>query len=341
MAEGEAQLLRQSERDVWLTEMAKRVAHETYELTVRELIEKWGARSRGHRVVAQVRNDLRRHGLTTVPDITYGYIDSRIQLALLPSTVKSDANAGMKSEEQFLRVGSLQCASQGVAAVPPDADLDQAMTLMVLNDFSQLAVSSSQRHVQLAVSWESLGRQRLVGAAQKVRDASTPTQPVFLDDALLPLLPEIARAGFLIVQDRSRTATGIVTAADVTNEFGALAEPFFLLGEIERRLRLVLSRAGVTDEEMADVAVPNQRRKIGTVEDLTLGQIERLLESPLVWDRVGWSVDRRAFVNRLRDVREIRNSLVHFSLDVPSPEDVVAMRNLLRLLQQLGSAVHS
>lgn len=209
---------------------------------------------------------------------------------------------------------------------------------MVLNDFSQLAVSSSKRQVQLAVSWESLGRQRLVGEAHKVRDAAMRTQPVFLEDALLPLLPEIARAGFLIVQDRSRTATGIVTAADVTNEFGSLAEPFFLLGEIERRLRLVLSRAGVTDEELADVALPSEARQIGSVEDLTLGQIERLLESPLVWNRVGWSVDRRAFVKRLRDVREIRNSLVHFSLDVPSPADVLAMRNLLRLLQQLGSS---
>jgi CBS domain-containing protein len=305
---------------------------------VRELIGKWGARGRGYKVVEQIKADLRRHGLTTDPELTRGYIDNTITLVSLPPTGADGEPGNDALEDQFLRVGSLRSASQGVLRVAPDVPLAEAMTLMVLNDYSQLAVAPTERNIRLAVSWESLGRVRLVHEVERVRDASLEIVSVNLDDPLLPLLPQIANAGFVIAHDRSMRATGIITAADVTIEFGALAEPFFLLGEIERRLRLVLERVGVAPEELQGVSLEGEDRTIESVEDLTLGQIERLLESPSIWGRATWQVDRRSFVARLRDVRAIRNGLVHFSLDVPTDGDIATLRNLLRLLRDSTEA---
>ncbi len=128
---------------------------------------------------------------------------------------------------------------------------------------------------------------------------------------------------------------GIVTAADVTNEFGALAAPFFLIGEVERRLRSWLRRSKFPIEDYRAARFEgDEGRDISGPEDLTFSEIERLIEVPDNWKKIPWDLERKIFLERLGEVRAVRNSMMHFSSDAPSEADLATMRHFLAVLSE-------
>ena len=73
-------------------------------------------------------------------------------------------------------------------------------------------------------------------------DAMVSVEPVGLDASLIELVPRINDVGFVLVRGEDSSLCGIVTSADLGVSFADLAKPFFLLGEVEKRLRYVLNR---------------------------------------------------------------------------------------------------
>lgn len=69
------------------------------------------------------------------------------------------------------------------------------------------------------------------------------------------------------------------------------------------------------------------------MDDLSLGEIARLLERRDAWDRFTWSADRVSFIQVLHEVRGVRNRLMHFSPDLPTAEEIVQMRHMLAFLK--------
>ncbi|MEU8258357.1 hypothetical protein AB0C06_29295 [Micromonospora inaquosa] len=53
-------------------------------------------------------------------------------------------------------------------------------------------------------------------------------------------LPELTHHGYLLVRDYIGFFVGIIAGADITGRFHTLASPFFLVAEIEFRLRKCL-----------------------------------------------------------------------------------------------------
>ena len=298
-------------------------------ITVRDLLTLWNAQARGAIVLQNIRRDLDKAGLLTEPDFANGYIDNHVRLVRAP---KGSSAEPIAAQEVALKVGNLAAASRPVLSVKPDASLAQAQTLMILHDYSQLAVASTPRSVQGAITWESIGRRSVSRDLVCARDALVPAEEVEYDNDLLPLLPRIASAGYVFVRGQDKTLSGIVTAADVTVEFDALASPFFLLGEIERRLRLVLEQIPLeTLDELRDPA--DASRSVTSAEDLLLGEISRLLQRPDVWELLKWRADRATFIAFMDEVRALRNRLMHFSPDLPSEAEVSQMRNMLAFLK--------
>ena len=89
-----------------------------------------------------------------------------------------------------------------------------------------------------AVSWESIGKAQIATEDPCLADTIAPATVVDHDALLLEQIAVIYDRGFVFVQnaDRSRVS-GIVTAADLTRQFGNLARPFVLIEEAENRLR--------------------------------------------------------------------------------------------------------
>ncbi len=317
--------------DELFTDANDRASSDPVQITIRRLMSHFGAAGRGAKVVKTIGDRLAQENLTTKPDFTLGYIDTTVTLVRAPSgTAVEPADS---FQELFLRVNTLRCAKKTVTTVTPNHTIQRAQTLMATNEFSQLAVCSTLRSEPRLVSWESIGRASARGTMTEVRQAAVAALSVRPSDDLLPLLSRIATDGVVFVRT-DNVLTGIITAADITEEFENLAGPFFLIGDIERGLRVAVDSTFTPDELLA-VREPEDRREVTTSEDLTFGELQRLIDIPGNWDRLNWDLDRVIFLERIDEVRKIRNSFMHFSSDLPSDEDVNKLRLTARLLQSM------
>src|SRR4051794_37890744 len=64
---------------------------------------------------------------------------------------------------------------------------------------------------------------------------------------------------------------------------------------------------------------------------LTMGDYQRVLERPKVWERLGWPLHRATFISRLHEIRHVRNKVMHFHPDPLAAGTV----ELLRLFNSL------
>lgn len=207
---------------------------------------------------------------------------------------------------------------------------------MLRHDYSQLPVMTGERTVHGIVSWKSIGqnsvksnRDRTVASfldrSVTVLEASTP---------LIDAIEEVVQHDVVLVRDMRRIVVGIVTTADLSEQLLAMSKEFLFIGEIESGLReLVRSRFSL--EELRDVRSPNSTREVKGVNDLAQGEVERLLDSPDNWARLRVDLDRTAFIECLRRVRDTRNAIMHFRVDHPGDIDSSALREMQRLLRYL------
>lgn len=72
------------------------------------------------------------------------------------------------------------------------------------------------------------------------------------------------------------------------------------------------------------------------INDLSFGQLIRLLERPQTWLKVGLQVNKRALLDRLEKVREVRNAVMHFDPDGLPDEDLALLEQTSRLLRKVS-----
>lgn len=300
-------------------------------ISVRELLALWGSTDRGDQV-SQIEADLANHGLITSPSFRAVTLDTVVSLTTPPdeaettTTVEHSAitdlpvtedDEGANDLNVRLTVGNLS-PLVGVTSVGPNSTFDQAITEMVLNDFSQLAVLSGPRNLRGAVTWRSIAQAMHQKSDATFTDAIDRHVEAFAYDRdLFEVLPTLQRREFVFVLDESRAIAGIVTTADVAQRYGEMATPFFQLGELDQTLRWILSQA-------FDVETVQRfcTKKITSFDDLSMGDYKRVLENRQGWEQLGWPLDRAAFISRLEEIRIIRNKVMHFHPD-PVPEGAV------------------
>ena len=79
----------------------------------------------------------------------------------------------------------------------------------------------------------------------------------------------------------------------------------------------------------------DSKREVNTVHDLTFGEYIRLLSSDPNWAKLGVALDRSAFVEQLETIRDIRNEIMHFSLDPLDDESIKLLHDTARFLAEL------
>jgi predicted transcriptional regulator len=338
------------DREQFLSSAAVRDEGNYTRITVRKLIAFWGARRRGSYIVDQIDRDLARHNLVAQPSIIEVWLDERITLIPVaheaPESSSSEPSVegtistnseltATHPQAATLQVGMLQSARSAVVAVRPDDDLIRAQSLMMRHDYSQLAVLSGPRDLRGAVSWESVAQAQIRDPDASLRDATVHSRTVRKTDDLLALVPTIVDEGFVFVQNNDRTITGIVTTADLSNQFVGLAGPFLMLGEIERRLRQIADAVFQEDDFRAVVDPRDTGRTVRNAGDLTLGEHIKLLENPDRWNRLSWKLDRKIFIEILDGIRKARNEIMHFSPDPLDPDDLQRMQSFLKWIRKL------
>lgn len=317
----------------------------------------WDSQRRGWFVVYSIRQALGELGLETFPDFNNVYIDSPIEFRkisktpIAESTNKDEDISSIKSENNLnrnindvldiddptFRISRLEAANKNLIFVKPDADVSEAITLMMTHDYSQLPVMQQpKRDLKGVISWRSIGQKLSVGQnSSLVRELMEPNfQLISSETSLFKALPVIIEHDYILVQNNSKEICGIVTASDLSLQFKQLTEPFLLVGEIENHLRQILIKLDKTDLEKGKDE-KDVERQIETVADLTVGEYIRLFQNPEIWKKLKIIIDRKTFCEQLEKVREIRNNIMHFDPDGLVYENIEDLRNFVRLLQTL------
>jgi CBS domain-containing protein len=310
----------------------------TVELPLLELLEIWGFRARTWESVSRLRRDLSAAGLGCEPDLAYAAHASivRVGVALGPSEGTSGASGDPGDQPLRLplnpiRVRDLPSASRYVERVSPEHNLAQAQSRMTANEYSQLAVMSSDRELEGAVSWQSIARARLAKPDVSLRHAMiVPAPELRADEELLKRIGLIEEYGFTFVRGMDDRICGIVTTADLAFQFRDLTTPFFQLGEIERRLRRCINSVFSGPELCAATG----NRKLTSAEGMMFGDYGTLLGDEARWARMGWGVDQVDFMDQLDRARVVRNKIMHFGEELATTEQdqLVKCLNFMRVL---------
>jgi CBS domain-containing protein len=332
------------DRYEWLKESRVRAdAKDPVEVPVRDLLAHWDARARGARINQRIEDDLANHGLATSPSFRKVTIDAKVHLITALQDAESSGNALTGDDDANeldvgLTVGNLPSALSGIESVPPTATFDQAITTMVLNGYSQLAVLSGSHTLRGAVTWQSIAYARHASPIANFADAIVPAREARYDQELIEILPDLEAWDFIFVRDEKNAVAGIVTTADVVAAYRELATPFFLIGELDQVLRQLISRT-FTLEEVTSLCDLDGSRAIQSFDDLEMGDYQRVLENPERWSKLGWPLDRAAFVRRLDELRVVRNNVMHFNPE-PVPADTIEkLRYILKLLRDFGGLI--
>lgn len=321
----------------WLESIASRMKKEIDKgaaaspesLTVRDLLRKFGYQMRGDRINNHIRNGLEKFKLLMDQDFTVAWLDSEIRIDL-------DFDApGPHISDPTHRVGALEAANRKPTSVKPEAPLKEATTKMQMNGYSRLPVMKNERDVSGIVTWESVGARLSLGReCNFVSQCMEPAEVIPGDTRLFVAIRKVAEHGYVLVRGADRTITGIVTATDLSYQFGRLAEPFLFVGEIEGHLRNLILGKFTLDELQA---AAGDERPIDGSADLTFGGYCQLLANKEYWKRLELAVDRAEFITHLESVRRIRNDVMHFNPDGLDDDQRKKLRNVARFFDQLAN----
>ena len=221
--------------------------------------------------------------------------------------------------EPAFSVSELASANTAVECVSPNASIQVAYTTMLLHKYSQLVVAERsrprQQDIKGTVSFQSIVKALMNGNATTVSDCIDGDVSFALSSAdLKSVVSQLSGNDVVLVIGRDKRLQGIVTAWDLAEEFVGLVDPFTRIGEIEDRLRTLIGRR-LGQQKVADFLRDHGLSgddPIKELEELTMGELERVLEFPKHWNDLRLPFDSGVFIRALREVRGYRNRLMHF-----------------------------
>ncbi|MEX2238597.1 MAG: CBS domain-containing protein [Dehalococcoidia bacterium] len=183
-------------------------------------------------------------------------------------------------------VGNLKAAERKPDEINPEATVAEALTRMDILNTPVLVVTTTPTSVKGTISYRAVARAQLHGTPTKVADCLDETTPqVTAGTPLFQVIESFAKHEAVIVIGVNRQVAGMVTPVDVANEFSSIAGPFLLIGEIEEHLRALLKSIDLATA--LTVAPSTDTRQASNLSDLTIGEMERILERPEHWNSVG------------------------------------------------------
>jgi len=305
-----------------------------FKMSPRELINSFGCEKRTSGNRALINKFLQDNQLETEPDYTKTWIDGEITLK---HKKKAKSKAGT---DPIQRIKILPAANKEPVMVKREATLKEAITLMMLHNYSQIPVVSGPKTIAGYISWETIGNRLANGIySDKVSDfISKDISILDYEQPLLDAVSIVIKKEFAVIQKVDKTICGIVTIADISEQFIMLTEPFLFLEQIENHIRQLLNGKFLVEELKEFCNTGDLDREIEHIDDLTFGDYIRLIEKPDHWDRLNLSIDRNHFVKQLDKIREIRNDIMHFNpegITEVQRDDLIKMARFLMDILQL------
>ena len=277
---------------------------------------------------ARIDDFLKSNDMETAPHYASVWIDGYIKL-------KHKARARSKFDtDPILRISILPSANKPPITINRDAKISDAITLMMMHNFSQLPVMSNPKSIAGLITWETIGIGITNGNDSKdVKDfLKTKVVTLELDTPLLEAIKTVIKEEIVIIQKRDKSISGIVTIADISSQFFSLTEPFLLLEKIENLMRILLDGKFLM-EDLKGVCTEDDPAEF--IDDLTFGQYIRLIENENNFKKLNLNIERVPFIKQLDKIRLIRNDIMHFDPEGITEEqrdDLINMSNFLTAL---------
>lgn len=299
-----------------------------FEITPRELLGYFSFDKRTKRNNRQVDDFLNTNQLEIIPDYRKSGLDEKI-------TLRYKKRARIKKEiKPIQKIGLLDSANKLPTTVTREANLKEAITLMMMHDYSQLPVVSGSRTVHGVITWESIGYSLAnSNNSELVKDfISNDVTIVDYDTPLLDAVSLIIENQFVLVQKSDKSLCGIVTLKDISIRFLTVSEPFLLLEQIENHIRQILNEKFFVTELNEYCRIGDYERDIEYIDDLSFGDYIRIIQSPENWERLHLNIERTHLIKHLDKIREIRNDIMHFNpegISTEQKEELIKMANFL------------
>ncbi len=330
-------------KEILLAVQSDKTPIKTYPSVATEYL---GVSKRGWRVVEAINKLLDDHDVFCEPDFGSAWFYGEIEIKPKPKVAAGKKEAGQDEADPTPRLSLLKTADlnkareagygNGLISVKRDTPLSEAITLLILNDFSQIPILSGLRDVEGIISWKSIGRALSLGrTCLTVSDCKDDVVILNHDEPLFNAVKFVLDRDFVLVRQKDKTISGIVTVTDIGEQFIAMAEPFLIIEQIENHIRNLLDRK-FSIEELSSTNAPTEKPKeINSLSDLTFGQYIRVLEDQNKFDKLKINIDRTIFIKQLDEVRKIRNDVMHFEPDGISSQNLELLRRTVSFLHTL------
>jgi len=306
-------------------------------VTVREFIGWFDVARRRSQQVNHIREELDKYKIITNPDFDSISVEDEIGFE------SCDGNKGERSFiDPIYRLGRMGVAQNPPLSISPDASIAEAITIMLHKDYSQLPVMTTTSEVKGVITWKSIAKGlSLVPTITRVRECMADTQLATPDTPLFSVIDSIKEHGYVLIRDKTKKISGIITLSDFMDQFFGLAEPFFLVGEIENGIRRIIHGKFSIEELRAAKHGEDAERSVEGTSSLTFGEYVRLVSSETSWNKLGLNIDKTYFVRLLDQARETRNDIMHFDpegIDEAKMQQLRSLASLLKSLRESGAA---
>ena len=299
-----------------------------------ELTDRCGFRVRNRDEVAAIREMLAGAGLRTDPDFADADRDAIVRLVPVEHEAEQAPPPTEETEQDRFelpqvapKVANLASAHRELVYVRPDVSVDYAMGLLFKQGLRQLPILSAPTVCHGMVTWESIAQFSFGKSDTRVLDCKVDHETATVDQDLFSVLPRVTAARCAFVQDESGAYCGVITARDVVTYLGNILEPFYVIGEIERRIRRHLNDRFTEDD----------RARFGHPDRFVFGKYHDVLCTADRFARLGWPTNRDLFLDALDRVRKVRNSVMHFNGEgLPKP-DIDALHNFRNWIAALSA----
>jgi len=305
---------------------------------------------RGWRVIKDVNALLDKYEVICEPEFGSAWFYGEIEIKPKPKVSAGKPNSSAVETDPTPRLSLLKAANlnkvkesgkgNGLISVNRDTTVTEATTLMIMHDFSQLPILNNQRDVDGIVSWKSIGRALALGKnCTTVSDCKEDVTILEHDELLFNAVKFVLEEEVVLVRQKDRTISGIVTATDIGEQFISMAEPFLIIEQIENHIRKLLDNKFATEDLIFSANQAEKPKEIKSLSDLTFGQYVKLVEDPKKFEKLKINVDRGVLAKQLEEVRKIRNDVMHFNTDGINSQNLDLLRQTVNFLHTVTSTL--
>lgn len=302
-----------------------------FDITPRELLNFFWCEKRTSGNIAHINHFLNSNQLETVPNFVNGWIDGTI---VLKHKKKATTKNGI---DPIQRIKLLPSSNREPISINRESTLKEAVTLMMMHNYSQLPVMNGSRNVIGFVSWETVGCAITNGCtSEDIKDYINPDIALLsYETPLLEAISVIIEREFVLVYKSDKSISGIVTIADISSQFMSVTEPFILLEQIENHIRQLLDKKFLVSELIDLCKIGEAERKIEYIDDLNFGDYIHIIGNPQNWQKLNLSIERSHFIKQLDKIRQIRNDIMHFDPEGITKDQRMDLVKMAKFLMEL------